>query len=133
MIRVLFLALFSMLLGPGIANAQLRMSTTDAQRLRAASALESRGDYQGAEEILLELLDERPNSDGGLFALERILRHQGEIIRILGSIDSFLEKEPESSGVRFLKLRVLTDVDSLQAVRREAEVWLDTNPEVRVT
>lgn len=132
MSRVFFLALLMMVLEPGMANAQLRMSTSDAQRLRAASALESRGDYQGAEEILLELLHERPDSDGGLFALERILRHQGEIIRILGSIDSFLEREPESSGVRFLKLRVLTDVDSLQAVRREAEVWLDTQPEDRV-
>jgi tetratricopeptide (TPR) repeat protein len=104
------------------------MSNTDAQRLRSASALESQGDYQGAEEILRALLDERPNSDGGLFALERVLRHQGEIIRILGSIDSFLEEEPESSGVRFLKLRILTEVDSLQAVRREAEVWLDAEP-----
>ena len=75
MSRVFFLALLTMVLEPGLANAQLRMSTSDAQRLRAASALESRGDYQGAEEILLELLHERPDSDGGLFALERILRH----------------------------------------------------------
>ena len=126
--RVFFTLLLVLTFEPVSLNAQLRMSNSDAQRLRSASALESQGDYRGAEEILRALLDERPNSDGGLFALERVLRHQGEIIRILGSIDSFLEEEPESSGARFLKLRILTEVDSLQAVRREAEAWLDAEP-----
>mgnify|MGYP002825931501 CR=1 FL=1 len=109
---------------PMTADAQIRMRTSEAQKLRSASALESRGDYQGAEEVLRELLEEDPSSSGGLFALERVLRNQGEIIRILPAVNAFLAEDPASSGVRYLELRVLTEVDSLDAVRREAEAWL---------
>ena len=117
---------------PMTADAQIRMRSSEAQKLRSASALESRGDYQGAEEVLRELLEEDPSSSGGLFALERVLRNQGEIIRILPAVNAFLAEDPASSGVRYLELRVLTEVDSLDAVRREAEAWLAADPENEV-
>ena len=113
---------------PVAINGQIRLRSSDAQRLRSASALESRGDFVGAEAVLRELLEENPSSSGGLFALERVLRSQGEIVRILPAVDEFLSADPLSSGVRYLKLRVLTEVDSLAAVRREGAAWLDAEP-----
>lgn len=113
---------------PAPLDAQIRMRNSEAQKLRSASALESRGDYEGAARLLRELLAETPDSDGGLFALERVLRRQGDIVTILPHVDAFLAEEPESSGVRYLELRVLTDVDSLEAVRREADAWLASDP-----
>ncbi len=118
--------------GAADLEAQVRMRNSDAQRLRSAAALESRGDYDGAEAVLFELLEERPSFSGGLFALERVLGKQNQIIRILPAIDAFLEDDPSSSGVRYLELRVLTQVDSLEAVRREADIWLETEPESEI-
>ena len=118
--------LLSLLLAVSTAPsaAQVRMRNSEAQLLRQAAALESRGDFEGAGEVLLTLLENDPGSSGGLFALERVLRSSGDIVSILPAVDSFLENDPESSGVRSLKLRVLLEADSLDAVRREAERWL---------
>jgi tetratricopeptide (TPR) repeat protein len=44
---------------------------------------------------------------------------------LLPAVDRFLERDPESSGVRYLKLRVLMELDSLDALRAEAEQWLE--------
>jgi len=111
---------------PGAAEAQIRMRNSEAQLLRESAARESRGDYDGAEEVLRRLLTEAPTSSGGLFALERVLRAKGEIVTILPAVDTFLRQDPASSGVRSLKLRVLVEADSLDALRREADVWMDT-------
>jgi len=100
--------------------------------LRDAAARESRGDYEGAEQVLRALLEESPGSSGGLFALERVLRAQGEVVSIMPAIDEFLEATPDSPGVRSLELRVLADVDSLDAVRREAEEWIALQSEREV-
>ncbi|MEM7416342.1 MAG: hypothetical protein AAF389_12640 [Gemmatimonadota bacterium] len=109
------------------ADAQVRMRNSDSQLLRESAALESQGDYAGAETVLRALLERNPSSSGGLFALERVLRASGDIVSILPAVDGFLEEQPRSSGVRSLKLRVLSDVDSIDAVRREAEVWLESD------
>ncbi len=116
----------------GELDGQIRLRNSQAQRLRESAALESRGDFDGAEEILRALLNEDPGSSGGLFALERVLRAKGAIVTILSAVDAFLEEDPESSGVRSLKLRVLSEADSLDAVRREAEVWMSAEPESEV-
>ena len=113
---------------PPHASAQVRMRSTEAQLLRDAAARESRGDYQGAEEVLRRLLADNPVSSGGLFALERILRRQGDIIAILPAVDAFLVRNAESSGVRSLQLRVLSEADSADALRREAEAWFAATP-----
>lgn len=110
------------------ASAQVRMRSTEAQLLREAAARESRGDYGGAEEVLRRLLEESPASSGGLFALERVLRHQGDVVSILPAVDAFLAENPQSSGVRSLQLRVLSEADSVDAVRREAEAWFEDDP-----
>ena len=59
--------------GAADLEAQVRMRNSDAQRLRSAAALESRGDYDGAEAVLFELLEERPDGD--------VLRNHGEDLR----------------------------------------------------
>jgi tetratricopeptide (TPR) repeat protein len=105
-------------------DGQVRMRNSESALLRQASTLESRGDLEGAERVLLRLLEESPQSSGGLFALERVLRAQGQIAELLPAVDRFLERDPESSGVRYLKLRVLAEVDSLGALRSEGEAWI---------
>jgi len=113
---------------PPDAAGQGRMRNSQAQLLRESAALESQGDFDGAAEILRQLLDANPTSSGGLFALERVLRRQGEIVEILPSVAAFLREQPRSSGVRSLELRVLSEVDSTEAVRRQAEAWLEADP-----
>jgi tetratricopeptide (TPR) repeat protein len=122
------LATLAAVAGPEAADAQVRMRNVEAQLLRESAARESQGDYDGAEAVLRRLLEENPASSGGLFALERVLRAKGEIVTILPAVDAFLAEQPQSSGVRSLELRVLSEVDSTEAVRREAEAWLSIDP-----
>lgn len=107
----------------GIA-AQVRMRNSESQLLRDAAARESTGDFDGAEQILRTLLESDPTSSGGLFALERVLRAKGDAVAILPTVDAYLELEPGSSGVRYLKLRILMEADSLDELRSEAEEWM---------
>lgn len=107
------------------ASAQVRMRGVEAELLREAAALESQGDYEGAEQTLRRLLRDNPASSGGIFALDRVLRVQGRAIDILPVVGSFLAENPEASGVRSLELRVLADADSTEAVRRRAEAWFE--------
>lgn len=112
--------------------AQGRRRTSEAQLLRESAARESRGDFDGAEQALLQLLQEDPSSSGGLFALERVLRSKGEILTILPVVDAFLDEQPQSSGVRALKLRILAEADSLDALESEASDWLRADPDSEV-
>lgn len=111
------------------ADAQVRMRSSETRELRDAANRESRGDFAGAEAVLRGLLADTPNSSGALFALERVLRAQGQEEDLLPVVDRFLEVDPTSSGVRFLKLRLLTDSGDLDAVRSEAEAWIRTDPQ----
>lgn len=103
-------------------------SVEESRLLREASARESRGDYDGAEQVLRRLLQTSPASSGGLFALERVLRSKGDTRSLLPAVDTFLAHEPGSSGVRYLKLRVLLELDSLQALEAEGDAWLRYQP-----
>lgn len=100
----------------------------ESRRLREASSLEWRGQVGAAEAVLVKLLQDLPTSSGGLFALERILRNQGRVGEILPWADRFLGVEPSASGVRYMKLRVLVEVDSLSAVAGEARAWFRAEP-----
>lgn len=119
------------LLPPSVA-AQGRLRSEEARLLREAAALESRGDYAGAEEALRRLLTASPGSSGGLFALERVLRAQGDVVQVLPAVYAYLDEDPESPGVRSLALRVLADVDSLDAMRGQAAKWLALDPKSEV-
>ena len=105
----------------------------ETRLLREAAARESRGDLEGAERVLRRLLVASPASSGGLFALERVLRTKGEPRAILPAVDTFLAHDPDASGVRYLKLRVLSDLDSLDAVREEGERWMRDQPDTEAT
>lgn len=114
---------------PADAHAQVRMrNSSESQLLRESAARESRGDYEGAETVLRQLLERNPSSSGGLFALERVLRAKGEVAEILPVVDAFLAQQPESSGVRSLKLRVLAETGDHDTLRRDAESWLEMDP-----
>lgn len=111
---------------PGV-TAQVD-SQEESRLLREASALEWRGRVTDAEQVLVRLLTAHPTSSGGLFALERILRNQGRIAQVLPWADRFLEEDPEASGVRYMKLRVLVEADSLSALDPEARAWFRAEP-----
>ena len=110
------------------AGAVVGQSVEESRLLREASARESRGDFDGAERVLRGLLQTSPASSGGLFALERVLRSKGDTRSLLPAVDSFLAHEASSSGVRYLKLRVLLELDSLKALEDEADAWLRFSP-----
>ena len=116
--RLLGIAMIALALTAAAGSAQSRRNSSEGRLLRDAAARESRGDFSGAEELLRQLLEEDPASSGGLHALERVLRARGETARILPAVDTFLEHEPSSSGVRYLKLRLLMELDSLDELER---------------
>ena len=111
----------------GAADAQLS-SSEESRLLREAARAESAGDYAASVEVLTSLLRERPASSGAIFALERVLRAQGRVSRVLDPIDAFLAVDPVSTGPRYLKLRILLEVDSLAELRSSAESWIAQNP-----
>ena len=90
---------------PCVVEGQGRRGNEEGRLLRDAAALESRGDYERAEMVLRRLLDIDPTSTGGLFALDRVFRAQGEPEKILPVVDVFIDTNSSSSGVRYLKLR----------------------------
>jgi hypothetical protein len=100
----------------------------EAGLLRRASSLEWQGDLDGAERILTDLLTRSPASSGALFSLERILRARDEVERVLPWADRFLGAEPTAAGPRYMKLRVLAEVDSLAGLRSEAARWFEAEP-----
>ena len=114
------------LIVPGLSAQRVR--SAEAQALRDAGTHESRGRLTEAEAILQQLLEDQPTSAGGLFALERVLRSQGRVVAVLPVADRFLSTAPDASGVRYLKLRVLAEVDSLDAMVRETDAWMQHAP-----
>ncbi len=114
-------------LAPGAVDGQLS-SSEESRLLREAARAESAGDHAASVEILTSLLAERPASSGAIFALERVLRAQGRVSQVLDPIDAFLAVDPVSTGPRYLKLRILLEVDSLAELRSAAESWIAQNP-----
>ncbi|MDE0359277.1 MAG: hypothetical protein OXN92_16270 [Gammaproteobacteria bacterium] len=114
-------------LAPATADGQLS-SSQESRLLREAARAESAGDYAASVEILTSLLAERPASSGAIFALERVLRAQGRVSQVLDPIDAFLAVDPVSTGPRYLKLRILLEVDSLAELRSSAQSWIAQNP-----
>ena len=114
-------------LAPAAADGQLS-SSDESRLLREAARAESAGDYAASVEILTSLLAERPASSGAIFALERVLRAQGRVSQVLDPIDAFLAVDPVSTGPRYLKLRILLEVDSLAELRSAAQSWIAQNP-----
>lgn len=123
--RPLAATLLALLAAAGPLRSQ---AVEESRLLREAAARESQGDYEGAERVLRRLIETSPASSGGLFALERVLRVKGEPGEILPVVDAFLARDPSASGVRYLKLRVLAEVDSLDALSAEAERWIALDP-----
>ena len=117
--------------GPAALVAQ-DDSTIDPEEenrlLREAAGLEWRGRTDDAERVLTGLLDRWPTSSGGLFSLERILRSRSRAGLVLPYADRYLEADPTASGVRYMKLRVLVEIDSLAALDATAGAWFDAEP-----
>lgn len=130
--RIAPLLVVAVLLGtlPGAgapASAQQDAGIEDREQaflLRQASILESRGEYDEAEQRLRRLLERDPGVAAAVFGLERVLRERGRLPEILPVIDRYLEARPDGSAVRQFELRLLAELDSLDALERAAEEWL---------
>ncbi|HZD03669.1 MAG TPA: hypothetical protein VE173_02090, partial [Longimicrobiales bacterium] len=117
-----------LLLAAGTLAAQDLTERGEATLLREAAGLESRGDLAGASAVLRDLLERHPTSSGGLFALERVLRAQGAAADVLPFADRYLEAAPRGAGARYLKLRVLVEIDSLETLEEEGRRWIEADP-----
>jgi hypothetical protein len=100
----------------------------EATAIRQAAGLEWRGDLDEAENVLMSLLAAKPVSTGGIFALERVTRARDRLHLVLPFADTYLAEDPSAGGIRALKLRILAEVDSLSALRPEAEAWAAAEP-----
>jgi len=117
-------------LTPGPAVSQVEVTARqEATAIRQAAGLEWRGDLDEAEEVLFSLLAAKPTSTGGLFALERVTRARDRLRLVLPRADAYLAEEPAAGGVRALKLRILSEVDSLSELRPAADAWIEAVPD----
>ncbi len=91
--------------------------------LRQASALEWQGQLEAAEAILVDVLEGNPTSSAALFSLERILRGRDRIGEVLPWADAYIANAPRAAGPRYLKLRVLVEIDSLGPFDETADAW----------
>ena len=111
-------------LEPTTIHAQDDDAFSETRLLRAAAREESFGDLAAAEETLRRLMDQRPTSTGGLFALERVLRAQSRIGGILPFAERYTEIEPSASSPRLVELRALTELDDKSGLEDAAEDWM---------
>ena len=112
------------LLQPLAIHAQEDDPLFETRLLRVATDEESSGDLTAAEETLRRLMDQRPTSTGGIFALERVLRAQNRLHDILPFAEQYVDSEPNATGPRLLQLRVLTELDDKNALQDVAEDWM---------
>ena len=109
----------------GTLLAQVDDSPLEGRFLRNAARQESQGDLLGAESILMELMEARPTSTGGLFALERVLRAQSRIRDILPVVERYEEIDPEAAAPRILALRIYSELGARDELEAAADAWLN--------
>ena len=109
---------------PSALSAQVDDPLLEGRLLRSAAAEESEGDLDRAEVILFDLMEQRPTSTGGLFALERVLRTQGRVEALLPVARRYQEAEPAAAAPRILMLRVFAELDQADELSGAAEDWL---------
>ena len=117
--------LTGLVLQVGTGLAQEDDPLLEGRLLRSAASQESQGDLRGAESILTELMQARPTSTGGLFALERVLRAQGRIRDVLPVAEHYQEIAPEVAAPRVLALRVYSELGAGEELEAAADAWLD--------
>jgi tetratricopeptide (TPR) repeat protein len=117
----------SPVLGGRSLSAQGRFGAEETLLLREAATLESNGDLDGAEAALRHLIEIDPTSSGSIYALERVLRAKGDRLGLFPAVDGFLERR-EDAGIRALKLQLLVEADSLDALVAEADGWIARDP-----
>ena len=109
---------------PSVVSAQAADPLLEGRLLRSAASQESQGALAEAEQILKDLMRQRPTSTGGLFALERVLRSRGSIAEVLPVALRYLDSEPDAAAPRILMLRVFTELSASTDLVDAAEAWL---------
>jgi tetratricopeptide (TPR) repeat protein len=113
----------------GTAGEAALSPLRETAMLRQASAFEWQGRLDEAESVLTEVLRRNPTSSSALFSLERILRNRERTREILTWADRFVESDPSAAAPRYLKLRVLAEIDSLSAIGPVARAWYAADPD----
>ena len=119
-------ALVALLGHQGALAAQDRVAETRA--LSEARSLEVRGELREAVLVLERILTTHPRSAGALVALDRMLRAQRRSLELLPFLNRFLSEDADAPAVHALKLRILAEADSVDAVEREVRAWIRADP-----
>ncbi len=110
------------------AGAQQPDRIAETEALREVSALEARGHERAAVIVLERLLSTHPTALGALFALDRLLDAQGRSADLLPLTSRFLAADPNVPAVRYLRLRLLAEAGSNDALKRETAEWIHAAP-----
>ncbi|MBH16246.1 MAG: hypothetical protein CME30_03065 [Gemmatimonadetes bacterium] len=105
-------------------SAQRYNPSLERQLIREAASYEGRGDLKEAERVLRLVLSANPTSDIGLLAIDRVLREQGVLEKILPLVNDYLEVDEDSPVAREVGLKVYRDLNELETLKESAEDWL---------
>lgn len=126
--RALLMALLTVVGATTVEAQPTSGRRLEGRILREASALEANGDLPGAERTLRDLLRRQPTSSAAVFALGRVLTSAERPAEILPVADTYLKLVPGTIAVWSLKVRVLAEVDSLDAIAGTVQDWLRAAP-----
>jgi tetratricopeptide (TPR) repeat protein len=122
--RALRLVACALPLAVASVSAQAGRGGDPQSRLQLeAATLESEGDLEGAEAAYRRLLEMDPLAAGTVFALERVLRASDQLGELQPIVVAFLARNAHPQ-VQELRLRLLTEADSANAMVSESERWL---------
>lgn len=110
--------------GAGQSGADLE-DREQARLLQEASLLENRGEHDEAERRFRALLERSPGVAAAVFGLERMLRRRARLSELLPFVDRYQEARPDGKAIRHLELRVLAELDSLDALETAAREWIE--------
>lgn len=118
LVKLVFFGILTLLV-PVILQAQARDSLFEAESLRSALRQEIEGNFAEAEKILKDVMNHKPTSTEGLFALERMFRSQGRIKDIFPIVQRYQDSEPYAAIPRIVMLRAFEELNAVDELKKQ--------------
>ncbi len=96
--------------------------------LHEATARQNAGDFPGAEALLQEALQKDATSLGALISMERLLRIDGHLDRMIPIVQAHLRAVPASPIGHQMLLRIYSDLDRPKEFDAAAHAWIEAAP-----